>query len=166
DSIKSLYPKGEEESDDSFNNSRSAKRFDDIRDLLPFAVLNNVALSGNGRAMEGLLNRLLDHPIGEFRYIGQSVLTELQKVVPSFIERSATERGAETQIYRTNVIVTKREIAQKLGLREKKEVKRDSWANLVSSTPEAEIEALAALAFSQSKYRSYQEVRDEIANLS
>ena len=62
--IKERYPKGEDETDSSFNNSRGAKRFDDIRDLLPFATRTNVALYGNGRAYEDLLNRMLDHSVG------------------------------------------------------------------------------------------------------
>ncbi|MCL4354558.1 FAD-dependent thymidylate synthase, partial [Patescibacteria group bacterium] len=112
--VKELYPKGEDETEASFNNSRSAKRFDDIRDLLPFSTQTNVALFGNGRAFEDLINRLLNHELGEMRWWGKMICQELEKVVPSFVRRPQTERGAEVQFYRSNLKTLRQELAKKM----------------------------------------------------
>src|SRR4030042_4412729 len=69
--IKNRYPKDQDESDASFEKSRKAKMFDDLRDLLPFATITNLGLYGNGRSYEYLINRLAEHPLGELRYFGQ-----------------------------------------------------------------------------------------------
>jgi thymidylate synthase ThyX len=91
DYIKSLYPKGMDETDGSFERSRGAKRFDDIRDLLPFATQTNVALHGNGRAFEDLVNRLMCHPLGELRYWGQQMLLELKEAASNLYSKLAQQ---------------------------------------------------------------------------
>ncbi|MBI3290249.1 FAD-dependent thymidylate synthase [Candidatus Microgenomates bacterium] len=155
--IKGRYPKGEDETTSSFNSSRSAKRFDDTRDLLPFSTQTNVALSGNGRAYEDLINRLLSHPLGEIRWWGKAIGEELNKVVPSFIERSQTVRGSQLQRYRDNLRILKGEIAEdKIG---HGEFFPERWVSLVSSTPEPDIEVLSAFLFSESSGLSLDEVR-------
>ena len=101
--IKREFPKGEDETEASFGNTRSAKRWDDLRDLLPFATQTNIALFGNGRAFEDVINRLMAHPLTELRQLGGDLCEELEKVVPSFVRRPKTDRGREIQDYRSRV---------------------------------------------------------------
>lgn len=144
--IKGLYPKGEDETPRSFNGSRGAKRFDDIRDLLPFSTQTNCAFFGNGRAFEDLITRCLAHPLGEIRWWGQQICLELEHVVPSFVKRPQTERGAESQLYRSNIQIVREELARKNLY--KKLSKPQKWTSLVSFTPDADVEVLATYLFS------------------
>ncbi len=167
--IKELYPKGDEETMASFMRSRSARRFDDIRDLLPFATQTNVGLYGNGRAYEDLINRLADHPIGELRYWGQQICRELEKVVPSFVRRPQGARGAQVQIYRSNVKSIREEMAQKLFAHEQSPIPvfdKEGWVQLVSHTPDAAVEILSAFLFSGQSGVSLAMVRDDVESLS
>ncbi|MBI2405774.1 FAD-dependent thymidylate synthase [Candidatus Microgenomates bacterium] len=165
DYIKQRYPQGDDETRASFNNSRSAKRFDDIRDLLPFATQTNLALFGNGRAFEDLVNRLMDHPLGELRFWGQAMTGELEKVVPSFVRRSKTERGAQVQIYRSNIQALREEMSAKLNTKSEFFMGQD-WAQLLSSTPQADVEVLSAFLFTGRSGLSMTDVRELVGKMS
>ncbi len=166
DYIKQRYPQEADETDRAFNGSRGAKRFDDIRDLLPFATQNNIAMFGNGRAFEDLIARLLDYPIGEYRWLGQAITNELAQIVPSFVERPQTERGAQVQIYRTNLLATAIDLAKELKPVKSFDFKAGKWAKLVTSTPDADIEILAAFILSAPTDQSYGQIRQALTKLS
>lgn len=144
--IKNKYPKGEDETDRSFEGSRSAKRFDDIRDILPWGHQSNFAMSGNGRAFEDVISHCLLHPIGEVRWWGQQVCNELEKVVPSFVRRPKTLRGAEVQMYRANIKLLRDELYREIVGKEFIS-KQGRWVKLVSFTPDPEIEAISTFLF-------------------
>ncbi len=160
------FPKDEDETDGSFARSRGAKRYDDIRDLLPFSTLNNIALSGNGRSYEDLVNRLLGNSLGEARWLGQTICKELESVVPSFVKRPQTERGAEIQLYRSNID----NLRQEMGLENLpgalKERVGSEWAEMVSSTDEADVEILAAYLVPSNEHKTLQEWKSEISQKS
>ena len=164
--IKSLYPKGEDESEGSFNRSRGAKRFDDIRDLLPFSTQTNVAMYGNGRAFEDLLTRLMAHPLGEMRWWGQSIHRELSKTVPSFVKRSITERGAQAQLYRTNIISVREELAQEVLGKEKPKGKAARWVEIVRSTPEADVVIISSFLYSANTDLTLAEITDVVRGMT
>lgn len=162
--IKNKYPKGDDETDRSFEGSRSAKRFDDIRDLLPFSTQTSFAMFGNGRAFEDLINRLLNHSLGEARWWGQAICDELDKAVPSFVTRPKTLRGAEMQAYRSNLLLVKDEVLRKfLGNTSKKYPR---WSKLVSFTPNPEVEVLSTFLFGASLGVSLTEIRKKVLHLS
>lgn len=165
--IKKLYPMGEDETERSFLGSRSAKRFDDLRDLLPYSTQTNVALFGNGRAYEDLVNRLLGHPLGENRYWGQMMLNEFEKVVPSFVRRPKTERGAGVQLYRKNIMALRDEMYSKVLKKEKySRHPAKSWVRLISSTPDADVSILASYLFSGGIGASFRDTERSISRLS
>ena len=140
--------------------SRGAKRFDDIRDLLPFATQTQIALYGNGRAYEDLINRLADHPLGELRWWGQQICNELEAVVPSFVRRPRTERGAMLQTYRANIQGLRQELADSLDVSEN--LKHPTWVKLLSCTPNADIEVLSSFIFGATEV-PFSQVRKEVA---
>ena len=77
-----------------------AKALDAARGLLPAASLSNVGIYGDGQAFEALLLRMAVHPLPEVRTYGSMMLTELRKVIPSFLERvDLPERGGEWSEY-------------------------------------------------------------------
>lgn len=165
DYIKSLYPKGEDETDKSFESSRKAKRLDDIRDLLPFSTQNNMGLAGNGRAFEDLINRMLGSNLGELRFWGQEMASELGKVVPSFVDRPKTARGAEIQLYRNNLDSLRNQIGGEI-LKDMESPQINKWVSLLSSTPEADIEILSTFIFTQANKRSLDQIRKRVASMT
>lgn len=165
DYIKQLYPKGEDETDVSFRNSRGAKRFDDIRDLLPFSTQINIALAGNGRAFEDLINRLMFHPIGEFRWVAQQLCSELETVVPSFVTRPKTERGAQLQAYRRNMNSLRDEMSEEL-LSDIRLSEQSRWVRLVNFTEDADVNVLASFLFAGSENLSLVDIRRKVASLT
>lgn len=165
--IKTRYPKGEDETQTSFNASRSAKRFDDLRDLLPFSTRTNVGLFGNGRAFEDLVNRMVAHELGEVRYWGQMLCNELSEVVPSFVLRPKTKRGAQSQRYRSNMKALSSEIAREILGENKNRVENSPGiAKLLSFTPNAEVEILSTYIFpGDTSGFSLEEIRLSVENL-
>ena len=161
--IERRYPIGDDETERSFQGSRSAKRFDDIRDLLPFATQTSVALYGNGRAFEDIINRLASQPLGELRWWGQQMERELQIVVPSFVARPKTERGAQTQLYRANVNAVRDEFAGRL--KGKAEADYPHWSRLISHTQNPETEVISTFLF-QSSGLSLDQIRKQVGRWS
>ncbi|OGH11294.1 MAG: hypothetical protein A3B38_00515 [Candidatus Levybacteria bacterium RIFCSPLOWO2_01_FULL_36_13] len=160
--IRETYPKAEDEEERPYDRAISAKRFDDIRDLLPFSTQTSVALHGNGRAFEDLINRMAAHPIGEVRWVGQQMHRELSKIVPSFVTRPASERGAEMQLYRTNMEVLREELAGKL--KEKKKNRNSRWVKLDRFTKDPELEVLSAFLFKASTSLTLEEIKKQVSN--
>ena len=160
--VKKKYPKGEDETDSSFLRSRSAKRFDDIRDLLPFATQTYFAMYGNGRSFEDLINRLIDHEVGEVRYWGKEMASELKKIVPSFVTRPETPRGAEVQIYRSNIEKLRGLMGEKIIRKTKAGQKSRRWVNLVTHTSHPDVEVLAAYLFPAVEHVSMSEMKRQL----
>lgn len=162
--IKGKYSKGEDESDRSFEGSRAAKRFDDIRDILPFGHQSNFAMSGNGRAFEDVISRCLMHPLGEIRWWGQQVCNELEKIVPSFVHRPKTPRGAEMQLYRHNIKVLRDELYKEV-IDAKTESKQSRWVKLVSSTPNADIEVISSFLYASGETTSLADIFKQVKKI-
>ncbi len=77
-----------------------AKSLDALRGLLPAASLSNIGLYGTGQSYEQLLLRMRAHPLPEARTYADMMLTELRKVIPSFLQRvDVAERGGEWTAY-------------------------------------------------------------------
>lgn len=165
-----VYPQGIDEDEGAFRRSRGAKRFDDTRDLLPFATQTNIGLHGNGRAFENMIHRLIAHPSGEVRWVGQQMCAELDKVVPSFVKRPQTERGAEVQEYRRALARSRHEVARRAlaGLTESSKVVADivAHADLVAYDADGEKRVLAALLFAGDTKHSVDEIQVVVDALS
>lgn len=161
--IKIKYPKNNDELSKDYEKACGAKRFDDIRDLLPFATETNVAIFGNGRVYEALINNMLVHPLAEVRWWGKAIAREVNIVMPSLIEKVYISRGAEKQYYRQNVEVLRREMANRiLGNEGSKKTRRVS---LVSYTPDADVAVLTAFLFSASKM-SMLDIEDKVRRMT
>ncbi|HEX3542733.1 MAG TPA: FAD-dependent thymidylate synthase [Acidimicrobiales bacterium] len=94
------FPKGSGDSDFSYRQSIKAKAFDALRGLLPAAATSNVGIYGTGQAYEALLLRMRAHPLPEARTYADLMLTELRKVIPSFLRRvDVPDRGGAWSEY-------------------------------------------------------------------
>jgi len=68
--------------------------------LLPAAATSNVGIYGTGQAYEALLVRMRAHPLAEARACAELMLTELRKVIPSFLKRvDLADRGVAWSAY-------------------------------------------------------------------
>ena len=92
--VSSIAAKGSTESSVAAKGGDLARRrairaqaFDSARGLLPSASLSNVGIFGSGQAYEALLLRMRAHPLPEARSYADMMLTELRKVIPSFLRR-------------------------------------------------------------------------------
>jgi thymidylate synthase ThyX len=93
------WPRGAEP-EPAWRRSIRAKALDLLRGLLPAATLSHVGIFASGQAYEQMLLRLMASPLPEAREFGSMILTELQKVMPSFVARvERPDRGGEWVTY-------------------------------------------------------------------
>ncbi|MBI4011464.1 MAG: FAD-dependent thymidylate synthase [Candidatus Rokubacteria bacterium] len=92
-----------------------AKALDTLRGLLPAATLANVGLYGTGQAYEALLLRLRANPLAEAQAYADLMLTELKKVIPSFLRRvEVPDRGGAWTQYLRETREATRSVAGRL----------------------------------------------------
>ena len=92
----SRWPRGDGEPEGAWRRSIRAKALDLLRGLLPAATLSHVGIYASGQAYEQMIMRLMASPLPEAREYGGMILTELQRVMPSFVSRvDRPERGGE-----------------------------------------------------------------------
>ncbi len=88
------------DSDFVYRQATKAKSLDALRGLLPAASLSNIGLYGTGQSYEQLLLRMRAHPLPEARAYADMMLSELRKVIPSFLQRvDVPARGGEWSAY-------------------------------------------------------------------
>ena len=97
---ETLFPKQESDSTFVWRSTIRAKACDDLRGMLPAATTSNVGIFGSGQAYEMLLIRMRAHPLREIRDYADMMLTELRKMIPSFLTRvDVPERGGAWSKY-------------------------------------------------------------------
>jgi thymidylate synthase ThyX len=94
DYFRARFPKSPGDSDMVWRQAIRAKAFDAVRGILPAASLSNLGIYASGQAFEQLLLRMRAHPLPEARDYAVLMLTELRKVIPSFLTRvDRADRG-------------------------------------------------------------------------
>ena len=89
------WPRGDEP-EKAWRSSIRAKSLDLLRGLLPAATLSHVGVFATGQAYEQMLLRMFASPLPETRDFAAMMLTELKKVIPSFVARvERPDRGGE-----------------------------------------------------------------------
>lgn len=71
-----------------YNSSIKAKALDILRNLLPASTLTNLAITGNGRALDYLLFNMISSELDEIQDLGNLLYDELEKYIGPFIKRS------------------------------------------------------------------------------
>ena len=98
--VGTKFPQQAGDSDFVYRQATRAKSLDALRGLLPASSLSNIGIYGTGQAYEQLLLRMRAHPLPEARSYADLMLTELRKVIPSFLQRvDVAERGGEWSAY-------------------------------------------------------------------
>src|SRR5438552_11080091 len=100
DFFRDRFPKDPADTDFVYRQAVRAKAFDALRGILPAASLSNVGIYGTGQGYEQLLLRMRSHPLPETRAYADLMLTELRKVIPSFLKRvDLDDRGVAHSAY-------------------------------------------------------------------
>jgi len=98
--IRASTPRSIKDSDFVFHQATRAKGLDAVRGVLPAAALSNVGIFGSGQGYEALLLRMRANPLPEARHYADLMLTELRKVIPSFLKRvDLADRGGRWSEY-------------------------------------------------------------------
>jgi thymidylate synthase ThyX len=146
--VQAVTPRDEATSERAYASATRARALDTLRGLLPMATLTNVGLFGNGRAFEYLLVRLAASPHAELRVLGQMMQHELDQLIPAFVKRARTERGAEYARYladnRERVAALAREST---GLAAPAERPDAPAVRLVDFDQHAEVNTVAAILY-------------------
>ncbi len=141
---ETLYPKAEGDSNFVWRSTIRAKACDDIRGLLPAATRSSVGIFASGQAYEMMLIRMRAHPLAEVRTYADLMLTELRKVIPSFMRRvDVPERGGAWSKYLGDIALQMNELAADISATPEPcpEVQLVEW------DPEAELKTAAAALY-------------------
>jgi thymidylate synthase ThyX len=110
------FPRSSDDPAFVYNATIRAKACDAVRGLLPASTLSNVGIYASGQAYEMALVRMAAHPLAEVRDYGEMMLTELRKVIPSFLTRvDRPDRGRRSSAYLADTRERLEELASHIG---------------------------------------------------
>jgi thymidylate synthase ThyX len=157
------HPRDPADSDLVHRRALRAKALDALRGLLPAASLSNIGIYGSGQSYELLLLRMRSHPLPEARHYASLMLTELRKVIPSFLQRvDQADRGGEWTAYLHSTRTDTARIVERLWPEDAAANRDGSWGTtgaagadgevppevvLLDFDPEGEDKVLAAMCF-------------------
>lgn len=94
--LKVRVPRQANQSQKGYETAIRAQAFDLLRGLLPASTRTNLGLTANARALESLISKMLSHPLGEVRKIGQSMLDEARTVTPTLVKYASANTFRQT----------------------------------------------------------------------
>lgn len=149
DHVRATVPRGPADSDFIYRQATRAKALDAVRGVLPAASLSNVGIYGTGQGYESLLLRMRAHPLPEARAYAEMMLTELRKVVPTFLRRvDIPDRGGVwSQYLADNASNTADLVDEYFGIVDPEPA---AEVTLVDFDPDGEDKLLAAICYSSS----------------
>ncbi|MEM7142296.1 MAG: FAD-dependent thymidylate synthase [Actinomycetota bacterium] len=146
--FKQTTPKDPGDSDFAYRTAIKARALDAIRGMLPASSLSNLGIYGTGQAYEALLLRMRAHPLPESRAYADLMLTELRKVVPSFLKRvDLPDRGERTSAYMADTRDSMEAIVDGVFGDETGGLVDDDVVDLVDFDPDGEVKAVAAMLY-------------------
>ena len=147
--VRATVPRGDKDSDFIYRQATRAKALDAVRGILPAASLSNVGIYGTGQGYEALLLRMRANPLPEAQAYADMMLTELRKVIPTFLRRvDMPERGVAWSNYLAdNANNTAELVDEYFGIIEPEDAPE---VTLVDFDPDGEDKLLAAICYSSS----------------
>jgi thymidylate synthase ThyX len=166
DYFRERFPKQPGDSDFIHRQALKAKALDAVRGALPAAALSNVGIYGTGQAYEALLLRMRAHPLPEARSYADLMLTELRKVIPSFLTRvDLNDRGVAASTYLATTRTAMDEIAARLFPTDELHGPDGPSVELVDFDPDAEVKLVAAMLYSVTD-RPHSEIERRVRAMS
>jgi thymidylate synthase ThyX len=152
--VRRTHPRDEQTSEFVWKAATKAKALDLLRGLLPAATISNVGVFASGQAYENMLLRLRSSELAEARACADLCLTELRKVIPSFLTRvDRPDRGVVWSDHLATTRSETRALAVELldGV-DPEPVPEVSLVDFSPRDPEcAEVELVAAALYAQSE---------------
>ena len=147
--VRATVPRGDKDSDFIYRQATRAKALDAVRGILPASSLSNVDIYGTGQGYEALLLRMRANPLPEAQAYADMMLTELRKVIPTFLRRvDMPERGVAWSNYLAdNANNTAELVDEYFGIIEPQDAPE---VTLVDFDPDGEDKLLAAICYSSS----------------
>ena len=146
--FRANVPKEPGDSDFAYRQAIKARALDSIRGLLPAASLSNVGIYGTGQSYEALLLRMRAHPLPESRFYADMMLTELRKVIPSFLKRvDLPDRGGLTSRYLAGNRAAMDDVAARIFGDAVGGPVADDSVELVDFDPDGEAKMIAAMLY-------------------
>ena len=165
DFFRARIPKSPTDSDFIYRQAVSAKAFDAVRGLLPAASLSNVGIYGTGQAYEALLIRMRAHPLPEAREYSAMMLTELRKVIPSFLKRvDLPDRGDQVGAYASDIRERLEDLAEDWFPLDEA-VAGAPMVDLTDFDPDAEVKLVASALYPMTN-RSDREVESRVRSMT
>src|SRR5437764_3212023 len=147
DFFRDRFPKDPADTDFVYRQAVRAKAFDALRGILPAASLSNVGIYGTGQGYEQLLLRMRAHPLPEARAYADLMLTELRKVIPSFLKRvDLDDRGVAWSTYLATNRAAMEDIAAELFPADQS-ADAAPVVQLVDFDPDAEVKLVASMLY-------------------
>lgn len=145
--VRKVVPQGPKDSDFIYRQATRAKALDAVRGVLPASALSNVGIYGSGQAYEALLLRMRANPLPEARLYADLMLTELRKVVPSFLRRvDQPDRGGRWSQYLSDTSIDTHSVVHELFATV--ETEPEESVVLSDFDPEGEDKLIAAICYS------------------
>ena len=163
--FRRIHPKHADDSDFVYRQAIRAKAFDALRGLLPAASLSNVGIYGSGQGYEALLLRLKSLALPEANQYADLMLTELRKVIPSFLKRvDLPDRGGAWSDYMANNHQAMAAITERI-FPEVKSTEDRSTVTLVDFDPDGEIKTVAAMLYPFS-HEPEEQIEDRVREMT
>jgi thymidylate synthase ThyX len=89
EALRARTPRPEGTSDAAHAAAVKAQACDLLRGLLPAATRTNIGLTANARALEGLLTKMLSHPLGEVVQVAGAMHRAALHVAPTLVKYAA-----------------------------------------------------------------------------
>ncbi|MDD9939834.1 MAG: FAD-dependent thymidylate synthase [Myxococcales bacterium] len=146
---RARFPRDADTPAGAYRRTIRAKALDALRGLLPAATRSNLGMFGTGQAYETLLLRMRASEATETRAFADLMLTELRKVVPSFVARvDRADRGVAWSAYlRETEIETRSAAASMVPTVAEHDAPE---VQLTDFDPEGELKVIAAALYSTS----------------
>ncbi|MEK6848631.1 MAG: FAD-dependent thymidylate synthase [Nanoarchaeota archaeon] len=156
--LKGKYPSEEEK-------VLRTKAFDTVRLLLPVSTLSQLALFANGQAFEYMINRCLDHRLGEVRWTARVALQELSKVIPAFLRRVETPESEDYRKYLSERSQRVQKVIAEVGINRQPATSTEPAVKLLEYDPTGEDKIIAGLVYGET-HEPFEVVLGRVKQLS
>jgi thymidylate synthase ThyX len=89
EALRARIPRAPGVTDAGWANTLKAQACDLLRGLLPAGTRTNIGLTANARALEGLLTKMLSHPLAEVVTVAEAMLRAASHVAPTLVKYAA-----------------------------------------------------------------------------
>lgn len=154
----------EAERDVAFKGAIRAQACDAIRAVLPVSTKSTVGIYASGQALESLIMHLQGDELPEARRVGNEILQEARKTLPTFLERAdKPDRGGAMVAYRANTYKAMQKVAHEQLPNNQGSLDQD--IQLVNYWPRNELDLLPHMLYEHSNM-SLKDIEKELQKWS